>query len=59
MGNKVHRFSRNEEFSLVNDVLGHGVRFLEASESSSADLFMSVIKELRFVDNSNNFALPG
>ena len=59
MGNEVHRFSRDKEFSLVNDVLGHGVRFLEASESSSADLFMSVIKELRSVDNSNNLAVPG
>jgi len=37
--------SRDEEVSLVSDVLSHGVRCLHASEGSGADLFLSVLEE--------------
>jgi len=44
---------------LLANLLSHGVACLETSESSSADFFLSVVKEDGLVNNSNDFSLPG
>lgn len=51
--------SRDEEISLVHNVLSHGVSGVHASESSSADLFLSVIKENRVIDDSVDLIAVG
>jgi len=48
----------DEPRSLGHDVLSHGVAGLEASESSGADLFGSVLEEDGLVNDSNNLSVP-
>lgn len=56
---EVHGGSRDKEISLLHDSIGHGVFLGEGSESSGADLFLSVVEEFDAVDNGNNFSFVG
>jgi len=55
LAEEVH-LSRDEPVVLVGDVVGHGVVGGEASESSSADLFLSVGEEDGVSNDSNGLA---
>jgi len=59
VGDEFGRLSGDAPRSLLDDVLGHGVAVLEASEGSGADLFVSVFEEDGVLNNSNNLAFPG
>lgn len=57
--NEVHRFSRDQPVSLSHDVFSIRVRFLEASEGTGADFFLSVCEEDGLVNNSKVLSLVG
>jgi len=56
---EVHGGSGDKEISLLHDSFGHGVVLGEGSESSGADLFLSVVEELSTVDNGNDISVVG
>lgn len=59
LSNEVHGLSRDEPVSLSHDVFSIRVSFLETSESSGADLFLSVFEEDGCINNGNVLSLVG
>lgn len=56
---EVHGGSRDKEISLLHDSVGHGVVLGEGSESSGADLFLSVVEEFSTINNGNDISIVG
>jgi hypothetical protein len=54
---EVHGLSRDKEVSLLHNSSGVRVRFLEASEGTGGDLFLSVGIEHRLVDDSDSLTV--
>jgi len=57
--NEVHGVSRDKPVSLSHDVFSVRVRYLEASEGTGADFFLSVFEEDGCVNNSEVLSLVG
>jgi hypothetical protein len=59
LSNEVHGLSRDEPVSLSHDVFSIRVSFLETSEGSGADLFLSVFEEDGCINYGNVLSLVG